>query len=242
MGLAGWSGFPGAVPDSLPFHAGRLKHLRLCSILRFQMQRIKAIETKYKGYRFRSRLEARWAVFFETFGIPWEYEIEGFQLPSGATYLPDFYLPSIDVFVEVKPVTGIPFDDIKRLLDFGAEKNLLLIIGTPMKQEMLLIPKGMAQRDDIDEEWIGDKEYFGDRFWIIDGLGEYPLHEAMVDRVLDMLRLFGSVAFAHTPFDDVFDTSKWTLVFTRLTPNDEHHLSGALLKANQSRFEFGEKG
>ena len=26
---------------------------------------IKPIETKYNGYRFRSRLEARWAVFFD---------------------------------------------------------------------------------------------------------------------------------------------------------------------------------
>ena len=29
------------------------------------MSDIKAIETYYKGYRFRSRLEARWAVFFD---------------------------------------------------------------------------------------------------------------------------------------------------------------------------------
>lgn len=34
--------------------------------------RIKPIETKYKGYRFRSRLEARWAVFFDALGISWE--------------------------------------------------------------------------------------------------------------------------------------------------------------------------
>jgi len=40
---------------------------------------IKAIETVYKGYRFRSRLEARWAVFFENVGIKWEYEKEGFE-------------------------------------------------------------------------------------------------------------------------------------------------------------------
>lgn len=26
---------------------------------------IKAIDTIYKGYKFRSRLEARWAVFFD---------------------------------------------------------------------------------------------------------------------------------------------------------------------------------
>jgi hypothetical protein len=34
------------------------------------------------GYRFRSRLEARWAVFFDVAGIPWQYEPEGFDLSS----------------------------------------------------------------------------------------------------------------------------------------------------------------
>ena len=41
---------------------------------------IKAIETSYKGYRFRSRLEARWGVFFDALDIKWEYESEGFDL------------------------------------------------------------------------------------------------------------------------------------------------------------------
>lgn len=41
---------------------------------------IKAIETVYRGYRFRSRLEARWAVFFDALGLEWEYEPEGFDL------------------------------------------------------------------------------------------------------------------------------------------------------------------
>ena len=41
------------------------------------------IETVYKGYKFRSRLEARWAVFFEEMGLDWSYEVEGFNLPSG---------------------------------------------------------------------------------------------------------------------------------------------------------------
>lgn len=27
---------------------------------------LKVIQTSYKGYRFRSRLEARWAVYFDT--------------------------------------------------------------------------------------------------------------------------------------------------------------------------------
>jgi hypothetical protein len=63
---------------------------------------MKAIETVYNGYRFRSRLEARWAVFFDTLGIPYEYEFEGYQLDDGAMYLPDFLLPDQDVFVEIK--------------------------------------------------------------------------------------------------------------------------------------------
>lgn len=50
---------------------------------------IKAIETFYQGRMFRSRLEARWAVFFDAAGILWEYEPEGYDTPDGK-YLPDF--------------------------------------------------------------------------------------------------------------------------------------------------------
>lgn len=63
---------------------------------------IKAIETIYKGYRFRSRLEARWAVFFDALGISWEYEMEGFELSTGERYLPDFYLPEANLWLEIK--------------------------------------------------------------------------------------------------------------------------------------------
>lgn len=66
---------------------------------------IKPIETLYKGYRFRSRLEARWAVFFDTVGIEYRYEPEGFEKGSGTDvvrYLPDFYLPGSQTWVEVK--------------------------------------------------------------------------------------------------------------------------------------------
>ena len=51
---------------------------------------MKAIQTEYKGYLFRSRLEARWAVFFDAFGISWEYEPEGIVLSDGSFYLPLF--------------------------------------------------------------------------------------------------------------------------------------------------------
>lgn len=63
---------------------------------------IKPIETVYNGYRFRSRLEARWAVFFDEAGIEYQYEPEGFDLGDGLYYLPDFYLPEEDTWVEIK--------------------------------------------------------------------------------------------------------------------------------------------
>jgi hypothetical protein len=60
-----------------------------------EMYMIKAIETRYKGYRFRSRLEARWAVFLDSMNCKWFYELQGFNL-NGERYLPDFWLPEIE--------------------------------------------------------------------------------------------------------------------------------------------------
>jgi hypothetical protein len=66
---------------------------------------IKAIETIYKGHRFRSRLEARWAVFFNSLNIKWEYEKEGYILEDDTKYLPDFWLPELNYWIEIKPET-----------------------------------------------------------------------------------------------------------------------------------------
>lgn len=80
---------------------------------------IKAIQTRYAGYLFRSRLEARWAVFFDALKLDWQYEPEGFDLPSGQKYLPDFKIKSkfheTLLWVEVKPL-GI--DCEKTISDF----------------------------------------------------------------------------------------------------------------------------
>lgn len=58
-----------------------------------------AIPTRYAGVQFRSRLEARWAAFFDNLGWPWEYEPIDL-----AGYIPDFILPvKKPTLVEVKP-------------------------------------------------------------------------------------------------------------------------------------------
>lgn len=97
-----------------------------------------AIPTEYNGYLFRSRLEARWAVFFDALGIRYEYEPEGFDLGDGVWYLPDFYLPNINggTYVEVK---GVMDDDsrkkIDRFADYG-EAPLYVLGGMPTQSDL----------------------------------------------------------------------------------------------------------
>jgi hypothetical protein len=93
---------------------------------------IQAIETRYKGYRFRSRLEARWAVYFDALGIEWVYEQEGYKLPDGSLYLPDFYLPVLGCFAEVKPTKFTP-EEYNKCTQLD-KPCLLLDTQTPMSE------------------------------------------------------------------------------------------------------------
>lgn len=89
----------------------------------------KAIETKYHGFKFRSRLEARWAVFFDTLGIKYHYEQEGYSL-EGTPYLPDFYLPKQDYFIEIKGQEPTKEEKEKaRLLSLYTGKPVFLFFG-----------------------------------------------------------------------------------------------------------------
>lgn len=72
---------------------------------------IQAIQTRYAGCYFRSRLEARWAVFFDAMRIRWQYEPQGILVSKRLEpwsddpprpYLPDFLLPDLALWVEVK--------------------------------------------------------------------------------------------------------------------------------------------
>lgn len=117
---------------------------------------MKAIETIYKGYRFRSRLEARWAVFLDACGADWEYEPEGFELEDGTKYLPDFLVHNVDgrcggfgtdLYIEVKGV--MTEADAKKIngfcrdgwMDDGSNKTPIYVVGA--------IPNGCTMEDII---------------------------------------------------------------------------------------------
>jgi len=105
-----------------------------------------AIPTRYGDCHFRSRIEARWAVLLDYLGVGWEYEAQGFDLPSGA-YLPDFRLDFGEgpaVWWEVK---GAPPTE--------AEMQSLFELSIETR-EVAYIAWGAIPRDFTEESRISD--------------------------------------------------------------------------------------
>jgi hypothetical protein len=121
---------------------------------------VRPIETHYKGYRFRSRLEARWAVFFDALGLAWEYEPEGFELGDGLRYLPDFRVryPECDnngkVFqwFEVKgDLRGVTSNEWLKMYRFHQQEELHILDEAPDCRMYLTVNHCLNYRADSDE-------------------------------------------------------------------------------------------
>jgi hypothetical protein len=76
------------------------------------------VPTRYENVLFRSRLEARWAVYFSMRKWSWVYEPQRFKLKNGKSYLPDFYLPDFHCHIEVKPTRNLTNDEIELLIEY----------------------------------------------------------------------------------------------------------------------------
>ena len=80
--------------------------------------RTRSIRTLYNGVLFRSRTEARFAMWCDLVGWQWVYEpcILKHQREDGSThrYTPDFYILNEDLFVELK---GWNFKGLRESLD-----------------------------------------------------------------------------------------------------------------------------
>ena len=107
---------------------------------------IKAIQTHYKGYRFRSRLEARWAVFFDALGVKWEYEKQGYSLPSGP-YLPDFWLPLQAGYQRTQFPRGCYWVEIKPVRPTEDEINLLMELTRVTGHNSFLVAGSVGDDD-----------------------------------------------------------------------------------------------
>lgn len=137
-----------------------------------EMNHIKPIQTVYKGYRFRSRLEARWAVFFDAMKIEWEYEPEGFVLSDGTRYLPDFWLPQVNMWAEVKADSFSEGEIRKcRLLATGTGYSCLMLNGMPDARNFWACePHNPYYRDEFDPDlWFMDYVLTGRDYWLSEG-------------------------------------------------------------------------
>jgi primase-like protein len=106
---------------------------------------IKPIETHYAGYRFRSRLEARFAVILDAKGLHWEYEPEGFETPWGR-YLPDFRVeltPGASCWLEIKPeVYTVTAEDMGRWHSLTRSSGALLVVACGLDTMTIVIAPG----------------------------------------------------------------------------------------------------
>jgi hypothetical protein len=93
------------------------------------------IPTEYAGTTFRSRLEARWARFFDAIGWSWEYE------PFDADgYIPDFLiLGRSSLLIEIKPygdITALATEArrVKPLVGLGWSGHFAVFGASPFLQ------------------------------------------------------------------------------------------------------------
>lgn len=94
---------------------------------------IKAKQSVYSGVLFRSLLEIRWAALLDYFGYRWDYEPKAFTVSSGG-YLPDFYLPDLGMWAEVKP-GPLDAEALRKIMDVSAQtgESALLLEGNPTR-------------------------------------------------------------------------------------------------------------
>lgn len=104
------------------------------------------LPSRYKGVLYRSRTEARWAVFFDAAKISVEYEPEGYTL-NGNPYLPDFYAPALETFFEVKGSDPTQAEIAKALaLNAHTGKRVLFLVRSPSQEGYLADPETGEKR------------------------------------------------------------------------------------------------
>lgn len=182
---------------------------------------IKPIETVYNGYRFRSRLEARWAVFFDAAGIKYEYEPEGYVFEDGTKYLPDFFLPDFKIYCEIKPSREMDDGKAEKFAFTPESAGVLVCYGQPSDHDLRFMTfyecddggGGCYDSDDMDMMITEYLDGSGPCIYIKDGRTERVFYKA--SRVGCDYEMIGSVA-------------------------DWNVFEYAEIAARQARFEYGE--
>lgn len=196
------------------------------------MNNLKPIQTVYNGYKFRSRLEARWAVFFDALGVEYQYEPEGFDL-DGIYYLPDFWLPKMGFWFEVKPDAKSADVQIDCFKKFSKQSECPLFVSVcspePRAPSVALKPDGVLFSRDHASKQVLFPGFF---IW------------EEIFRVL-CLDLFVPVDGKTSSSNrEVWGQGQWRKLSKNMDLKDRcvsgDEINDAFKKAKQARFEHGE--
>lgn len=181
---------------------------------------MKSLPTFYGGVEFRSRMEARWAVYFDYLKIDWIYEPEGFSLPSG-NYCVDFGCnleSKIPYYCEVKPneeEANKVIGKLKELSEFK-KAHVYCLVGNPSLKSQRSYFNGSAScggmfchyafiRKDWGVPFVGDMDYDpqDEDIECVQKAKNYRFEKGIAERVSDKIEFIQSPVFdaileAHT--------------------------------------------
>ena len=228
------------------------------------MSNIKPIETEYKGYRFRSRLEAKWAVFFDEAQIPWRYEIEGYKLSNGVCYLPDFYLPTFQIYVEIKPdiqrtekgwgAKVEEWEEKCRYFRTDTGEAIVIVYGDPMTEiwgrlfawksdDLVMSECGQIEECEVSTRFVSVGEYLTPDVILLTDCNDKKSvcvtskGETNKKVISPIMMTFLYWDYAYTLLTDPM----WSL-FDEVSLKKEGTFENICKKARQARFEHGESG
>ncbi len=118
-----------------------------------------AIATEFKGVKYKSRIEADMAWALDRLGHQFKYEPKSFLLPSGIHYMPDFWVPDIKLWVEVRGYNTQKGES--QIQEFGK----MIMEGVFEDQSDYLVIKKEAVMFAEDAERFGYNEWMTD-VWV----------------------------------------------------------------------------
>lgn len=129
-------------------------------------ERIAAIPQEHRGITYRSRTEARWAEYFHSKHLDFQYEPDGFRL-DGDWYVPDFYLPYANIYFEVKPTEPTVREvRVAKALAATAKAVVVVACGNPREDVDLIAFDSVGRQtfvelaydNTVSSAWIGEAQ------------------------------------------------------------------------------------
>lgn len=121
------------------------------------------IPTDYNGLTYRSKTEAKWAVFMDRLEIMHDYEIQGWDT-DGEWYLPDFVIFGAlgTIWAEIKPTYKADPKGVAKWRRFAAKRPMpsraALITGLPWKYGLIVVGGDLDAEKPVQGPWEDDTQ------------------------------------------------------------------------------------